>query len=170
MSTDKTQVKEFLIKHGITFTVGGLVGQDTEMMQKAVGLTEVQSVPLNLMLYRQRDGSTLHSGWNWKKQIHALKGRKRAIDFIAAQGPEVVNGNAKLIYLKKQLAYKSLRFLWRMLKAGAGAEALKLMHENEFAGYLTCLDTQALGFIDALKYRVIMSKNQRLWPIFKFIK
>jgi glycosyltransferase involved in cell wall biosynthesis len=162
--------REFLFHHNIAFTVGGLIGQDWEMMCKAVALTKVQSVPENLMIYRQRGGSALHSGWNWHKQIHSLMGRKRAINFIAEKGAEVENSEAKLEYLRKRLAYKSMRFLWRMLKAKAYDDTLTLMQKPEFIEYLSHLETKSLGFIDSLKYRIIKSKNMNLWQIPRVFK
>jgi glycosyltransferase involved in cell wall biosynthesis len=160
----------FLNEHNISFTVGGLIGQDWEMMCKAVALTEVQSVPENLMIYRQRSGSALHSGWNWEKQIHSLKGRQRAIDFIKQKKNEVANYTEKLTYLKKRLAYKSLRFLWRLLKTGNYDKAIELMQDETFSKYLSHLDVKALGLIDMLKYHIIVSKRKSLWMIPKFFK
>lgn len=161
--------KDFLVKNQLSFTVGGLIGQDLEFIQKALALTSVQSVPENLMIYRQRGGSALHSGWKWQKQLHALKGRQRAIDFITQKASEISGFEEKIQFLNKQLSYKALRFLWRMIKNGAGNEAAALTRDAEFAGFLKYLDIQSLGLIDRFKYRIVMSGNPKLWFIPKIL-
>lgn len=147
--------RNFLTEHRIAFTPGCPIGEDVEVMEKALALTPVRSVPENLMLYRQRGGSALHSGWDWQKQIHALKGRQRAIDFIIENASQISKSEEKITFLQKELAYKILRFLWRMLRNGDGDEVMHLLGEEEFSKYLKYLDINVLGLIDHFKFQLI---------------
>lgn len=161
--------KELLNRHNIMFTEGCLVGQDWEMIAKVLTVAKVQSVPRNLMIYRQRKGSTLNSNWNWRRHIHALWGYKRAIDFMAK---ELVDNDKKvaiLQYHKRKLGRQSYRFLWRMVKKGAHQEALKLLSDEEFSDSLRYVSFAQLGLMETLKYKIVAMQNRFIWEIVKCV-
>lgn len=162
--------RSFLNRYHLQFTVGSLIGEDWEFICKALALADVQSVPLNLMIYRQRPGSALHAGWNWEKQIHALRSFDRAIRFIADQGDAVRNRQKKVEQLKKKLAYKTLRFLWRTFKFHGWNEMKETLESQGLMGYLTKLDVKRLGPVDRLRYHMIISGNRHLWFSSKILK
>ncbi|MBP2639105.1 MAG: waaV [Firmicutes bacterium] len=161
--------KALLDKHAITFTPGGLVGQDWEMIAKVLTVATVQPVPRDLMIYRQRKGSTLNSRWNWKRHIHALHGYKRAIDFMAQKLAGASNLEEVLRYHNAKLGRQSCRLLWRMIKTGSHQDVLDLMADAEFAKRLECVPFKTLRLPEALKYKIVLSKNRLCWNILKLL-
>ena len=161
--------KEFLQRQGIRFTPGGLVGQDWEMIAKVLAVGAVYPAPKDLVLYRQRKGSTLHSRWNWKRHIHALHGYQRAIDFIAQKLAGTDNLAAILSHHNSKLGRQSYRLLWRMVKVGDHQDALDLMADPEFARRLSFLQANQLRFAETLKYKIVASQNRPVWNFLKWL-
>jgi len=160
--------RELLLKHNITFATGCLVGEDWEVMAKVLAVATVQSVPLNLMIYRQRKGSALNATWNWQKHIHVLHGYKRAIEFMSEKLSGSSNVDEILAHHHQRLGHRTFKFLWRMVKAGAHQEALQLMSEGELSKNLGYIQKNTLSVIDSLKYRMVVSKNTAYWNILKY--
>lgn len=161
--------KALLEKHAITFTPGGLVGQDWEMIAKVLAVATVQPVPRDLMIYRQRKGSTLNSRWNWKRHIHALHGYKRAIDFMAQKMAGSSRLEEVLRYHNAKLGRQSCRLLWRMIKTGEHQDILDLMADPEFAKRLECIPFNELRLTETVKCKIVLSKNRLYWNILKLL-
>lgn len=133
------------------------------MIAKALTVSTVQSVKRNLMIYRQRKGSALHTRWNWQKRIHALEAYQRAIDFMEEKLADNPAREAILTHHRRQLGYQTLRFFWRMIKAGAHQDALRLMADEKFRTDFAYVQADKLGFLDSLKYKIVESKNISYW-------
>ena len=155
--------RELLLKHNITFMKGCLIGEDWEMIAKALTVSTVQSVKRNLMIYRQRKGSALHTRWDWQKRIHALEAYQRAIAFMKENLADNPAREAILTHHRRQLGYQTLRFFWRMIKAGAHQDALRLMADEKFRTDFAYVQADKLGFLDSLKYKILESKNISYW-------
>lgn len=161
--------KSLLLDNHIQFTEGCPIGEDQELLVKLSVLTEVQSVPRSLMLYRVRPGSAIRSKWRWEKHIHALYSHKRAVDFVVEKlaGTEKLGAVAPL--LEQSIAYKTYRFFWRMIKNGYHQDALRLMNESEHARNLAVLEKEKLNFLDRMKYSAVTSKNTKIWNMAKLL-
>jgi len=160
--------RELFHRYNITFTVGCLVGQDWELIAKVLAVSTIQSVPRNLMIYRQRKGSTLHTSWNWRRHIHALKGYQRAIDFMSEKLAGATNLNAILAHHHRKLGYQTVKFLWRMVKAGAHQEVLQLMADGDLSKNIGYVQRHSLSVVDSLKYKVVLSKNKVYWNVLRY--
>ena len=160
--------RELLFKHNINFTVGCSVGEDWEIIAKILTVATVQSVPMNLMIYRQRKGSALNAMWNWQNHIHGLRAYKRAIDFMSEKLCASSRTNAILAHHNQKLGYQTFKFLWRMVKAGAHTEALQLMAESDLSKNLEYIQVNTLSVVDSLKYRVVLSKNTTSWNALRY--
>jgi len=170
--TGKTQIhvgailvdKKLLTAFDLAFTNGCLVGQDQEFIIKLAAVATARSVPKELLIYRKRAGSAIHSTWNWQKHIHALYGLQRAIVFAAAQLKKLQIENYQQ-EMNFRLAYKSYKFFWRMIRHGCHKDALRLLAEDEWKTILSHLDPNRLSISDRLKYSVLESRNPWLWKL-----
>lgn len=156
--------KKLLMAFDLTFTDGCLVGQDQEFIIKLTAVATARSVPKELLIYRKRAGSAIHSTWNWQKHIHALYGLKRAIDFAAEQFKKrhIKDYQQEMNF---RLAYKSYKFFWRMIRHGYHEDALRLLTEEKWKTILSHLELNRLSLSDRLKYSALGSCNQSLWKL-----
>jgi len=74
-----------------------------------------------------------------------------------------------LRYHNAKLGRQSCRLLWRMIKTGAHQDVLDLMTDVEFAKRLECVPFNTLRRTEALKYKIVLSKNRLCWNILKFL-
>ena len=156
--------KKLLTTFDLAFTDGCLVGQDQEFIIKLAAVATARSVPQELLIYRKRAGSAIHSSWNWQKHIHALYGLQRAIVFAAAElkKRQIENYQQEMNF---RLAYKSYKFFWRMIRHGYHNDALRLLAEEEWKAILSHLAPNRLSISDRLKYSVLGSRNPSLWKL-----
>lgn len=161
--------KDLIDKLKLSFTEGCLVGEDQEFIWKLVSYATVQAVPKELMVYRIRSGSVIKAKWNWKKHIHVFYACKRAMDYIMMEAHRGYNQQRLRHVLYKRVAYKLYKIIWRMIKNGYGDAASQLMENNEYKAYLSYLDTQRLGTMDKLKYKIVCSQKAYLWKIARLV-
>jgi len=161
--------KAVIERYAIRFTEGCLIGQDQEFIIKLVSVVKVQTVPKELMKYRIRMGSAINSEWNWKKHIHAIWGLKRAANAVAAQNSGAERASRLALLFEQRISYKVFKFIWRMIKKGYQADALQLLNK-EFVHDISHIDVGALKLTDKMKYRIVHSKNLRLWKFISHLK
>ncbi len=156
--------RQVFAKYDVRFTVGCPIGEDWEVIAKLLTHVRAESVPQSLMLYSVRPGSAIRSKWDWKKHIHGVWAQERVNAYIQDQlsGNELAQVKPLLI---DSITYKTYRFLWRMVKYGYHVEALELMKEPKYLGYLEHLAVKDLKLIDRLKYEVTVSRNTLLWKV-----
>ena len=170
--TGKTQIhigailveRKLLTDYHLLFTDGCLVGQDQEFIIKLLSVATAQSVPKELLIYRKRAGSAIRSTWNWRKHIHAIYGLERAIQFAAGQMQKRSDETLQQ-EMNFRLAYKSYKFLWRMLRYGFHDEARRLLAEEKWQKILSRLETQRLSIPDRIKYSILAAQNRTLWSL-----
>lgn len=162
--------KALLERHHILFTEGCLVGQDLEVMLKVAAVAKVQAVPLNLLMYRVRPNSAITAKWKWEKHIHAIKGYRRAAEFILIKCHYMPEFPRIQSEINKHLALKVYTFLWRMVKNGAFKEALACMTEDEFVKDLSYLQVNELGLINRIKWHIILSGKRTQWNFAKYFQ
>lgn len=155
--------RALLEQNGIRFTEGCLIGQDHEFIIKIVALTDAAAVPHELLDYRIRGGSAIHAKWNWQKHIHAIFGVRRAQDFALAVRRDAKNWPELKKVFEQRIAAQWLRFCWRMIKNSHYGEALELLDNPEYKKEIALLDYKGVSLITALKFRIVESRNLKLW-------
>ena len=155
--------RAILTEKNIWFTEECSIGEDSEFIVKILVTANVRSVQENLTIYRLRPGSVTHTSWDWQKLVDGMKAIKRATDYILA---ELKHDDAKITcimpVLYKYLTYKTIKFLWKMIKLGHHEAALSLIN-SEFADNLQQIKKSTLSSSDYLRYLAIISKNKKLW-------
>ncbi len=166
--------KKVLLNNNLKFTEGCLIGQDLEFMLKLAAVASYKSVAESLLMYRVRPNSAIKSKWKWKKHFHAIKGVRRAAEFIidkSQNSKELPTIRRELdIRLGKMLS----KFLWRIVKTNGYKEAYSIITKEimEDPFYALILEKFPLGeleFLDRVKYRIVLSKNYLLWNFAKYM-
>lgn len=154
-------------EHCIRFTEDCPIAEDWEFIAKILTHTLAEPVQRSLMLYRVRHGSAINSSWDWSKHIHALWVQDRIAVYVRDHlvGPEL---QVVLKSLAKATAYKTYKFLWRMVKYGYHVEARELMQDYRFTRYLESLNIEELTHIDRLKWRIVLSKKNLWWRLSRY--
>ncbi len=164
--------KEIIDKNDIRFIDGCLVGHDHEFIIEILAFTQAAAVPYELLNYRIRAGSAIHSEWKWQKHIHAVLSVRRARDFVLAIKQDSPDYQKIKSIFEQRIASQWYRFIWRMIKKGAFSEALTLLDDPIYAKEMQLLDFKEVSHINALKFKVVASRNLQLWQKinkFKFL-
>ncbi|HWI41149.1 MAG TPA: glycosyltransferase family 2 protein [Verrucomicrobiae bacterium] len=146
---------EVFRRHDIRFTPGCLIGQDQEVVMRLLAVEEAAPLPRELLYYRVRAGSAITSSWKWEKHLHAILSFRRGAQFILHHASEEERG-ALQREIEGRLAQKQYKFLWRMVKRGAVAEAARLLREDFVE--MERLEKGRLGLVDRVKYFLLMRR------------
>lgn len=164
--------KDFYDTHNLRFTVGCLIGQDSEFILKVLAFTKVISLHKELMLYRIHNSSAVHSQWKWQKQIHAIYGARRARTIILQERYDKIDNSQIASAFKQRIAVQWLRLIWRMIKNGNYNEALELLDNPVYAQEIRLLNYHEISQVNAIKFKIVQSRNLNLWKkikIFSYI-
>lgn len=166
--------KKVLIDNNLKFTEGCLIGQDLEFMLKVAAVASYKSVAESLLMYRVRPNSAIKSKWKWEKHFHAIKGVRRAAEFII----EKSRNSKELPVIRRELDIRLGRmlskFLWRIVKTNSYQDAYAIISKEirEDPFYASVLEKFSLGeleFLDRVKYKIVLSKSQMFWSLAKYI-
>lgn len=165
--------KNVLIDNNLRFTEGCLIGQDLEFMLKVVAVAPFQSVSKNLLMYRVRPSSATHNKWNWEKHFNAVKGVRRAAEFICEKYKGSENENIIKSELNIRLGKLLGQHLWRIVKTNSYENAMRIIEEITkdpyYATILAKFEKNSLGFLVRLKFQIVQSKNRKLWSFAKYM-
>jgi len=164
--------KEIIEKNNVSFVDGCLVGQDHEFIIKILALTTATAVPQELLNYRIRAGSAIHAKWQWQKHIHAVHGVRRSRDFVFALKQDSPDYQKIKSIFEQRIASQWYRLIWRMVKKGFYSEAMSLLDDPTYAEEMKLLNYKEVSRINALKFKVVASRNLQLWQKinkFKFL-
>lgn len=165
--------KEVLTKNNLKFTEGCLIGQDLEFMLKVAAVASYKSVAENLLMYRVRPNSAIKSKWKWEKHFHAIKGVRRAAEFIIDKSQDSKELPIIQRELNIRLGKMLSKFLWHIVKTNAYEDAsaiIKRITEDRFyASVLDKFPQSKLEFLDRVKYRIVLSNNNILWNLAKYL-
>lgn len=155
--------KEIIDKHNIRFTDGCLIGQDHEFIIKILAVAKAAAVPQELLNYRIRVGSAIHSKWRWHKHIHAVLGVRRSRDFVLEFNKDNPNRQKVNVIFEQRIAAQWLRLIWRMIKNGHYSEALELLDNPAYAAEISLLNYREVSRVNAFKFKIVQSRDLKLW-------
>jgi glycosyltransferase involved in cell wall biosynthesis len=165
--------KNILIENNLNFTEGCLIGQDLEFMLKLAAIATFKSIPESLLMYRVRPNSAISSKWNWKKHFHAIKGVRRAAEFIIDHFQNSKDLSDIQMELSSRLGKMLNKFLWRILKTNSFDDAFNIigtiLEEPFYASVHEKFRKNNPHFMDWVKYSVVLSKNRYLWNMAKYL-
>ncbi len=163
--------KKVLADNKLNFTEGCLIGQDLEFMLKLAAVATFKAVPQNLLMYRVRPGSAINSKWKWEKHFHAIKGVRRAAEFITAQSKNSLELNIIRAELDIRLGKLLTKFLWHIVKTNSYEDTqdliAKISMDPFYESILARFNKGSLEFLDRVKYQIVLSKNRILWSLAK---
>jgi glycosyltransferase involved in cell wall biosynthesis len=161
--------KDLIDQLGLFFTEGCRVGQDQEFLWKLVSQAKVQAIPQELMIYRIRPKSAVTSQWQWQNHIHAIYGFQRAAAYILQNQPLGYDRQQLDQALKKRIAYKLYKFIWRIVKNGYHDAARQLINSEEYQSCLSYLELGKLKVDDRIKYKIVSSQGKTWWKLAKLL-
>lgn len=165
--------KKVLIDINLQFTEGCLIGQDLEFMLKLAAVASYKSVSENLLMYRVRPNSAIKSKWKWEKHFHAVKGLRRAAEFIIDKS----RNSKDLPIIRRGLDIRTgkliAKFLWRIVKTNDYEDANRIIKEVTADPYYTSVlenfPRSELEFLDRIKYGIVLSNNRMFWSLAKYM-
>ncbi len=165
--------KKVIDENKLKYTEGCLIGQDLEFMLKVAAVATFRAVPQNLLMYRVRPGSAINSKWNWEKHFHAVKGVRRAAEFIAEHYKESPNLSIIQSGMDIRLGKLLSKFFWHVVKTNNYQEALRIieriLEDHYYATTLEKLKKNQLSFLDRIKHQIVLSENRVLWNLAKYL-
>lgn len=166
--------KKVLTDNNLLFTEGCLIGQDLEFMLKLAAVATYKSVSENLLMYRVRPGSAIKSKWKWERHLHALKGVRRATEFIIDKCRDSKDLPVIRRELDIRLGKMLSKFLWRVIKTNSYEDAESIIEkiiteEPYYASVLEKFSQSELGFLDKVKHKIVLSKSPMFWSFAKFM-
>ncbi len=165
--------KNVIIENDIKFTEGCLIGQDLEFMLKVAAVASYNSVTENLLMYRVRPNSAIKSKWKWEKHFHAIKGVRRAAEFIIDKNQNSIELSIIQRGLDIRLGKMLSKFLWRIVKTNSYEDTViiinKISEDPYYALVLQKLSLYELDLLDQVKYLIVLSKNRIFWKLAKYM-
>ena len=166
--------KRVLLENDLKFTEGCLIGQDLEFMLKLAAVATYKSVSENLLMYRVRPNSAIKSKWKWERHLHALKGVRRATEFIIDKCRDSKDLPVIRRELDIRLGKMLSKFLWRVIKTNSYEDAESIIEkiiteEPYYASVLEKFSQSELGFLDKVKHKIVLSKSPMFWSFAKFM-
>lgn len=165
--------KKVLADNDLKFTEGCLIGQDLEFMLKLAAVATYKSVSENLLMYRVRPNSAIKSKWKWERHFHALKGVRRAAEFIIDKSRNSKDLPVIRRELDLRLGKMLSKFLWRIVKTNDFEDAKGIIKEvtsdSYYSSVLEKFPGSELGFLDRIKYGIVLSNNRILWNLAKYM-
>lgn len=155
--------RAFLIEKGIRFTDGCKMGEDVEFISKILCFTEAYAVREDLMLYRQRNDSVMHSPFSWRVILSAIMAFKRIQKFIKENCSSLSDVEDIVDFLNIKISRFRHRLLWKMIRHGFQREALEMLSEPECIQDLKLIPISKLTWKQRLRYRIMLSKNRFIW-------
>ena len=155
--------KDVIQKNGIHFTDGCLIGQDHEFLIKVLALTNAVAVPQELLAYRIRTGSAIHSTWRWQKHIHAVLGVRRSKAFVLKFIKENSQRQKIKAVFEHRIATQWLKLIWRMIKNGYYNDALALLDNPIYAQEISLLNSHKVSYLNSLKFKIVQKKDLNIW-------
>ncbi len=157
--------KKLLDEHEISFTDGCRFSEDFEFITKILTVTQCNSTPEYLAIYRQRPGSAMESKLP-VDFIHNIRARIRIFNYIQNH---YTNINEINVSLHQWFDTEIIKFLWKMLKYGCYKDVMASI-DNEVENKLKQINQTTLKRKDRSRYRIIMLKNIILWKIIMTFK
>lgn len=165
--------KRVITENKIKYTEGCLIGQDLEFMLKLAAVASYKSVSENLLMYRVRPDSAIKSKWKWEKHFHAIKGVRRAAEFIITKSQNSPDLETIQSELDIRLGKLLIKFMWRIVKTNTYGDALdliiKTLTDPFYGSILTRFNKSNLEFLDRIKYQIVQSRNRTIWSLTKYI-
>ncbi len=165
--------KKVLDENNLKFTEGCLIGQDLEFMLKLAAVATFKAVSQNMLMYRVRPGSAINSKWKWEKHFHAIKGVRRAAEFIAEHYKESPDLSIIQSGMDIRLGKLLSKFFWHVVKTHSYQEALgiveQILEDPYYATTLEKFKKNHLSFLDRIKHQIVLSRNRVFWKLAKFM-
>jgi hypothetical protein len=165
--------KKVIDENKLKYTEGCLIGQDLEFMLKVAAIATFKAVPQNLLMYRVRPGSAINSKWKWEKHFHAIKGVRRAAEFIFDHYKESPNLAIIQSGMDIRLGKMLSKFFWHVVQTNSYEEAFgiieKILEEHYYATTLEKFKKNQLSFLDRIKHQIVLSKNRIFWNLVKYL-
>lgn len=165
--------KQLLDQNNLKFTEGCLVGEDLEFMLKLAAVATYRAVPLNLLMYRVRPNSAITSKWKWEKHVHALKGLRRAAEFISDKARHRDDFDIIQSELNLRIGKMLSKFMWHIVQNYSEEAAhdliKKTLAESFYAEIRENFNPDNLGFLDRMKDQIVQSNSPLLWKLAKYL-
>jgi len=152
--------KDILLKTNIQFTPGFIFYEDFEFIIKILCVSPVSFVPKELMKYRQRKGSAIHTTHEDKKTLCDIQQTKRTIRFIKTHyiGQDKKDLLEKFSNYFSNLCYKSVLKFIRSEKYDLAKE---ILNNHQFKLQFTHAKLK-----DLIRIPLLKSKSKFVWKIF----